>query len=216
MGRPIQVALPASHTLTVTADAVSAGSVRRLPQSGDATQYAFVAVAVSSSVTIGPFSLPRNYEIVSEPGTLSYVIGESEANETSAELAGTLNDETGTGPAVFANAPTLAAPLITPPTANAAVDGAIAIRPGTVVFSKAGVAAMTLAAPTAGQENIEMVFTAGTANAHTITATGLIQDGVTGGAKNLATFAAFVGSSLTLKAVNLKWHVLSLNAVVIS
>lgn len=98
----------------------------------------------------------------------------------------------------------------------ALVDGAVAIANGTVVFTKAGVAAMTLAAPTAAQEGTTIVFTSGTANAHTLTATGLVEDGITGGAKDLATFAAFIGSSLTLQAVNLKWHVISLNACVIS
>jgi hypothetical protein len=98
----------------------------------------------------------------------------------------------------------------------ALVNGAVAIANGTVVFTKEGVAAMTLAAPTAAQAGTTMVFTSGTANAHTLTATGLIEDGVTGGAKTTATFAAFVGSSLTLQAVNLKWHVISLNACVIS
>jgi hypothetical protein len=102
--------------------------------------------------------------------------------------------------------------VITP----ALVNGAVTIADGTVVFTKAGVAAMTLAAPTAAQEGTTIVFTSGTANAHTLTATGLLEDGVTGGAKDLATFAAFVGASLTLQAINLKWHVISLNACVIS
>jgi hypothetical protein len=98
----------------------------------------------------------------------------------------------------------------------AAANGAVTIANGTVVFTKAGVAAMTLAAPTAAQEGTTIVFTSRTANAHTVTATGLIEDGVTGGSKNLATFAAFAGASLTLQAINLKWHVISLNACVIS
>jgi hypothetical protein len=92
----------------------------------------------------------------------------------------------------------------------------VTIAHGTVVFTKAGVAAMTLAAPTAAQEGTTIVFTSRTAHAHTVTATGLIEDGVTGGSKNLATFAAFAGASLTLQAINLKWHVISLNACVIS
>jgi hypothetical protein len=99
----------------------------------------------------------------------------------------------------------------------AAVNGAITIAPETtVVFTKAGVAEMTLAAPSAAQAGTRMTFTAGTANAHTLTATGLIEDGVTGGAKNVATFAAFVGSSLELEARALKWHVVSKNACVIT
>jgi len=99
---------------------------------------------------------------------------------------------------------------------NAAANGAVTIANGTVVFTKAGVAAMTLAAPTAAQAGTTITFISGTANAHTVTATGLIEDGVTGGSKNLATFAAFLGSSLTLRAVNLKWHVVASNNCTIS
>jgi hypothetical protein len=97
-------------------------------------------------------------------------------------------------------------------------NGAITIGSGTVVFTKAGVLAATLAAPTAGQAGTRMTFISGTANAHTITATGLIDDGVTGGSKNLATFEAFVGASITLEAYNLKWVVIAINgaSVVIS
>lgn len=98
----------------------------------------------------------------------------------------------------------------------AAANGAVTIANGTVVFTKAGVAAMTLAAPTAAQEGTTITFTSRTAHAHTVTATGLIEDGVTGGAKTTATFAAFAGASLTLQAINLKWNVISLNACVIS
>jgi len=99
----------------------------------------------------------------------------------------------------------------------AAEDGAITIAPETtIVFTKAGVAAMTLAAPSAAQAGTRMMFTAGTANAHTLTATGLIEDGVTGGAKNVATFGAFVGASLELEARALKWHVVSKNVCVIT
>ena len=97
-----------------------------------------------------------------------------------------------------------------------AVNGAASIAAGTVIFTKAGVLAATLAAPTAGQAGTRMTFVGGTANAHTLTATGLIDDGVTGGSKNLATFAAFVGASITLEAYNLKWVVVANNNVTIS
>lgn len=100
--------------------------------------------------------------------------------------------------------------------ALAAANGAVTISPGTVVFTKAGVAAMTLAAPSVAQNGTRITFTSATDNAHTVTATGLIHDGITGGAKNLATFAAFAGASLTLEAYAEKWHVISLNACVIS
>jgi hypothetical protein len=97
-----------------------------------------------------------------------------------------------------------------------AANGALAIAPGTATLTKAGVNAMTLAAPTAAQEGLILRVVSQTANAHTITATGLIDDGVTGGSKTTATFAAFAGASIELIASNLKWAVLSRNNVTIS
>jgi hypothetical protein len=97
-----------------------------------------------------------------------------------------------------------------------AVNGALALTPGTATLTKAGVAAMTLAAPTVAQEGLILTVVSQTANAHTITATGLLDDGVTGGSKTTATFAAFAGAAVTLMASNLKWAVISVKAVTIS
>src|SRR5580658_6764180 len=68
-------------------------------------------------------------------------------------------------------------------------------------ITKAGVAALTLAAPTAGSDDnviIEVIST--TANAHTITtpAAGNIQDGNTSGHNTVATFNAHIGASIRL------------------
>ena len=95
-------------------------------------------------------------------------------------------------------------------------NGALAIAPGTATLTKAGVNAMTLAAPTVAQEGLILRVVSQTANAHTITATGLIDDGVTGGSKTTATFAAFAGASIELMASNLKWAVISRNNVTVS
>lgn len=92
-----------------------------------------------------------------------------------------------------------------------ASDGAIDPTIGSAVLTKTSAGAYTLAAPTAAQEGQYLELTAGTAFAHVVTATGLLQDGVTGGAKNAWTSAAFVGSSLSLRAYALKWQVLSKN-----
>ena len=92
-----------------------------------------------------------------------------------------------------------------------AADGAIASAPGTVVLTKGSAAAMTLAAPTAAQAGTVINIVAGSDYAHVVTATGLIDDGVTGGSKNKWTAAAFIGSSITLMAYNLKWVVISKN-----
>lgn len=94
---------------------------------------------------------------------------------------------------------------------------AIVIATSLVVIARAGnVNATTLAAPTAAQQGTRLTITTGTAYAHTITATSLIHDGVTGGAKTTATFAAYLGASLELVAYNLLWHVINKNLCTIS
>jgi hypothetical protein len=87
-----------------------------------------------------------------------------------------------------------------------------AISPNTAanyVITKAGVLADTLAAPTAGTDDGKIILiTSATANAHTLTATGLLQTGA-GANANLATFAAQPGAGLSLMAYQAKWYVLS-------
>jgi hypothetical protein len=96
------------------------------------------------------------------------------------------------------------------------VNGAIGPNASAAyVITKAGVLADTLAAPTVTtSDGVTIVVTSNTANAHTITATGLFQTGTA--TVNLATFAAFAGASITLMAYQGKWNVISLNAVVLS
>lgn len=95
-------------------------------------------------------------------------------------------------------------------TADGAVDPHTA---DTYVVTKAGVAAMTLAAPTAGtyvtggDDGKIITITSNTANAHTLTATGLLQTGTA--SVNVGTFAASAGAGLTLMAYNGKWNVIS-------
>lgn len=78
----------------------------------------------------------------------------------------------------------------------------------TYVITKAGVLADTLAAPTATTDDgIQITITSDTANAHTLTATGLLDTGTA--SVNVATFAAQKGAGLTLMAYNGRWKVLS-------
>ena len=79
---------------------------------------------------------------------------------------------------------------------------AIPIANGTVIMTKGSASAFTLAAPTVAQNGTRMRFISNSAYAHVITATGLLQDGVTGGGKNTATFGAFKGAALELEAYN--------------
>lgn len=96
-------------------------------------------------------------------------------------------------------------------------DGAILVDTAIAVLAKTSAAAMTLAAPTAGTDDgIRIQLVAGTAFAHVVTATGLIDDGVTGGAKNTVTLGAFVGASCELMAYNGHWVVLNLKVATIA
>jgi hypothetical protein len=83
-------------------------------------------------------------------------------------------------------------------------------QPGLYVITKAGVAALTLAAPTAGaDDNVVIEFISTTAYAHTITtpAAGDIQDGNTSGYDTVMTFNAHIGASCKLRAYNGVWYV---------
>lgn len=83
----------------------------------------------------------------------------------------------------------------------------VAINPnlnGFYLITKAGVGAFTLAAPT--QNGIVITLMSTTANAHTLTATGLLQTGAA--AVNLATFAAFAGAQVTVYSYNGLWFCL--------
>lgn len=92
---------------------------------------------------------------------------------------------------------------IVPIAANGAVDSHTANR---YIITKAGVAALTLAAPTATQDDGLLIeVSSSTAFAHTLTATGLFADG--GGHVNLATFAAQLGASILLQAYQGRWYV---------
>ena len=83
-------------------------------------------------------------------------------------------------------------------------SGAVPVRPGAdYAITNAGITALTLAAPLATDNGTAITITSTTAFAHTLTATGLLQTG--SAAVNAATFAAFAGATLTLKAYNLHW-----------
>jgi hypothetical protein len=83
------------------------------------------------------------------------------------------------------------------------------------IVTKAGVDAMTLAAPTSGDDdNLIIVIGSNTGYAHTLTATGLLHSGAAG--TDVATFAAFAGAGLALRAYQGKWNVLWSNGITFS
>lgn len=90
-----------------------------------------------------------------------------------------------------------------------ATDAAVTIATQRAVFTKGSAIAATLAAPTAAQAGIQITLISGTAFAHVVTATGLIDDGVTGGGKNTITLGAFVGACAVVMAYGLHWVLVS-------
>lgn len=97
-----------------------------------------------------------------------------------------------------------------------AANGAIASTSGVVMLTKAGVAAMTLAAPTAGTDDGKVLhIVAATANAHTVTQTSPgFNNG--GAASDVATFGGAIGDNLVVVAYNGRWHVLALRNVTLA
>jgi hypothetical protein len=88
-----------------------------------------------------------------------------------------------------------------------AASGAIAPRlPGFYVITKAGIAAMTLAAPTAGvDDGLEIEVSSNTAFAHSFTATGLLL--TSSAVVNSITMPAFAGATVYFTAYQGKWIV---------
>lgn len=74
----------------------------------------------------------------------------------------------------------------------------------------------TLGAPGKDQDGLRVTLTSLTAAAHVITATSLLGDAVSGSPHTTATFAAFIGASLTLEAANGIWNVVSSVGVTIT
>lgn len=95
-------------------------------------------------------------------------------------------------------------------------SGSVALPPSVgsaeYLVTKAGVQAMTLAAPVSVVDDGKIIIVqSNTANAHTLTATGLLNTG--SASVNLATFAAFAGAGVILQACRGKWNVLSATGI---
>lgn len=99
---------------------------------------------------------------------------------------------------------------------TASVDGALSIptQDTLILVQKAGVCAMTLAAPTTAQDGLQVTILSNTANAHTVTYTAGFYGDTT--SSDVATFAAKVGASMTIKAQAGKWGVVALANVTLA
>lgn len=97
--------------------------------------------------------------------------------------------------------------------ATVSADGAIAIAPGIVKITKAGVAVLTLADPAVGDEGTVMLITSQTANAHTVSNAAGSGFNAGGGGSDIGTFGGAIGDNMLIVAINAKWHVISLHNV---
>ncbi len=196
--------IPAGQVCTFTAGAsVAGGVVQRLPDAaGGPETYTPASLAASATLVVGPFNTARRYSIVTDAGEITHALTPGEVYDPSAVAitGGTISGANVSDKLV----------------GSYASDGAIAKTSGIHKLTKTSAGAYTLAAPVAAEEGMTLEIVAGTAFAHVLTATNLLDDGVTGGAKDTATFGAFVGASLTLKAVGLTWYVISKNVVTIA
>lgn len=98
-----------------------------------------------------------------------------------------------------------------PGIALTAITASGAITPGTrahyVITKSSAAAVMTLAAPTTVTDDGKILWiTSSTAQAHTVTATGLFGSGAA--ATDLATFANKAGAGMAIMAYGAKWLVL--------
>lgn len=96
----------------------------------------------------------------------------------------------------------------------AAADGAIAVKTGTVYITKAGVAALTLADPTATTDDgCELAIIAATAHAHTVSNAAGSGFNAGGAGADVGTFGGARGDSMLLEAYQGVWYVRNLRNV---
>ncbi len=158
-------------------------------------------------------------KVVAISGTLITVSGRG-SNGTAAVAHQALGIVTVGPPADFPNAaPGKGLPIS--PTDEGfttySVNGAIALpdKDTTVLLNKAGVAAMTLAAPSAAQEGVTLTIIAGTAQANTVTQTtpGFNGAGTSG---DVATFGGAIGDNMVVRAAKGVWYTVSLRNVTVA
>lgn len=93
----------------------------------------------------------------------------------------------------------------------------VPVQNTTVFLTKASaLSSTTLAAPLTSNNGVRLTITSQTAAAHVITATSLLGDGVSGSPHTTATWAAYIGASLTLEASDGIWNVISAVGVTIT
>jgi hypothetical protein len=142
----------------------------------------------------------RVYALDDQTGTLSA------SATTYANCYGTVVDVVATGIALV-EPPKYDGP-IAPPIQSLSVSGAIPIRHGVTVLTKAGVGVMTLVDPTSGiHDGVEMTIISSTAQAHTVSNAAGSGFNAGGAATDVGTFGGAIGDGFQIVAYGGKWLV---------
>jgi hypothetical protein len=98
--------------------------------------------------------------------------------------------------------------FVVEPGAVASADGAIALKEGTVTITKGSIAALTLADPTAGTDDLKRLrVISTTAFAHTLSNAAGSGFNAGGAASDVGTFGGAKGDNICLLAYGGKWYV---------
>ncbi len=105
--------------------------------------------------------------------------------------------------------------IAAPRTYTYGASGALTVAPGLhILKGPAGSVTMTLATPTAAQNGIEMIISAATAEAYTVTTPVGVGFNGGGSASDVATYNA-IGDTLIVQAINGIWNVTGNEGVVL-
>ena len=95
-------------------------------------------------------------------------------------------------------------------------DGAIQIRPGTVIVTKGSAAALTIANPTSGvHDGMEITIISNGGYAHTVTRSTTGFNG-SGASQDVATFGTAAGNGMTIVAYQGVWYTKNLTGVTLA
>lgn len=188
--------LPVGYAATFTTDNQTSGTYQQYDSVY--TGYVPVTLNVSTTYTIGPFNTPTNFLFITSGNAIDIA--------TAMSGVFTAVDDAGKRPVIDTVVAYAASGAIAVPTVPTIAK----------ITKSSAIAVMTLAAPAAVSDGCILTIVSSTAKAHTVTATALINDGVTGEAKTTATFAAFVGASITLMAMDQMWTVVASSNVTVA
>jgi len=183
-----------------------------------------ITSTTSGFPTAGTYSSKQKMLVDSEYMMIDYVVASGSVKVMQRGLDGTAAVAHGIGAVVATSSQAADFPVITvghdvvrtpdmyEQKTLGADDTALATptRDTNTVITKGSACLFTISAPSAAINGLRWTFTSQTAFAHVMTATALIENGLTGSPFTTGTFGAFIGAGCTLMANNGVWNVVAL------